>query len=70
MSHPTPPSQALQSLGGIQAVHAHTTAVADYLALRLKGLRHYNGAPLVKLAGRWDIADWNERWVGESVGCA
>ncbi|KAG2491424.1 hypothetical protein HYH03_010212 [Edaphochlamys debaryana] len=46
----------LSRLGGPRAVHAHACGLARWLAERLAGLRHANGAPVAVLYGRWPAA--------------
>lgn len=41
-----------KSLGGPAAIQAHTEAIRAWLYQQLSALRHSNGAPLLRLAGR------------------
>ncbi|KAF6265693.1 pyridoxal phosphate-dependent transferase [Scenedesmus sp. NREL 46B-D3] len=44
----------LQQLGGMQAIHEHTSSLQAWTFAALRQLRHSNGQPLVQLFGRHD----------------
>lgn len=48
-------AQVMRDLGGPQAVHNHTSAIAEYAYWGLRQLRHPNGAPLVRVDGKWGL---------------
>jgi molybdenum cofactor sulfurtransferase len=43
---------AIKAVGGMDAVHAHVTCVQNRIYNGLKGLRHTNGAKMLRLAGK------------------
>lgn len=50
-----PPGHSLDvisGLGGPAAIEAHTAALRAWLYEQLSGLRHSNGAPLLRILGR------------------
>eukprot|EP00884_Botryococcus_braunii_P001647 jgi/Botrbrau1/11483/Bobra.0360s0010.1 len=50
----------LQRLGGIKAVQRHVAALSHYLYLQLVSLKHRNGAPVVRIFGKHNQANWQE----------
>ena len=44
--------EAMEELGGIEAIHDHVMCVGDHLAFQLASLEHSNGQPMLRLFGR------------------
>lgn len=45
--------RVLESVGGMEAIAAHTRCLAEDLHARLRALRHANGNPVLRFFGRW-----------------
>lgn len=45
--------RVVESVGGMQAIEAHTACLARDLHSRLSALRHGNGSPVLKCFGKW-----------------
>ena len=43
----------LKQLGGMSAIHKHTSCLANELATILRSMKHSNGMPVVRLYGAW-----------------
>ncbi|CAG9464717.1 unnamed protein product [Pedinophyceae sp. YPF-701] len=48
---------AMEKLGGINRIQGHVTCLAEWLHGAMRGLKHRNGAPLVRMFGRHGDAD-------------
>jgi hypothetical protein len=48
-----PVIQVIESLGGMEAVNAHTQCLGRYMYEQLAALRHSNGQPMVRVYGKW-----------------
>jgi len=59
---------ALERVGGMRAVRAHVAALTGWLYRELSGMRHSNGAPMVKLFGKHDAAFGEGESESESAG--
>eukprot|EP00878_Enallax_costatus_P026190 GHUV01028075.1.p1 GENE.GHUV01028075.1~~GHUV01028075.1.p1 ORF type:complete len:310 (+),score=81.90 GHUV01028075.1:356-1285(+) len=46
--------QQLEELGGMKAIHAHTSSLQAWTYAKMSSLKHSNGAPVIKLFGRHD----------------